>query len=361
MATTNTTPALEPPPGTKSNFIDPPTLMPAIIAGTIVIHLFTAVFILTRISANVISKEVRIEDYLSYLAYCGYITYTVTIVHTESLGLARHMWDVPLAGFANMSFWCNVVFICYTASGGLAKTVVFLQLKRFFTTLFRGAVFWVIVGSLIANAGFYLAMFFLYIFTCWPREKIWDPTVEGHCIDSNKLNLAMGILNFISDAEALLVPTWAIWQLQMDLRQKIGVFAVFGVGVFAVAIAAVGLYYRIVLLQQPDFTWLLTKAGLTCMAELAIVIIVGCCPSVPRVLGYFKAQNSTHDGYDYDKRHSIPSRPASRLNPFNKYLTSDIGMSKLDSRASEEHVELHDYQEERWKEELGGCNSVSHE
>jgi hypothetical protein len=108
--------------------------------------------------------------------------------------------------------------------------VVFFQLKKIFTTGHRGIVYWVIVGSLVANIVFYTAMFFLYVFTCWPREKIWNPSIEGRCVDSNKLNMAMGILNVLSDAEAFIVPAWAIWQLNMKLRRKVAVFAVFGAG-----------------------------------------------------------------------------------------------------------------------------------
>jgi hypothetical protein len=76
----------------------------------------------------------------------------------------------------------------------------------------------------------FTAMFFLYVFTCWPREKIWNLSVEGRCIDSNKLNMAMGTLNVISDVEAFGVFLWAIWQFDMKLQQKITVLAVFGMG-----------------------------------------------------------------------------------------------------------------------------------
>jgi hypothetical protein len=227
----NQTPALAPPPGLTTNFINPPTLMPAVIVGTTIIHICTVPFILARAYVNIyIIKEFRIEDYLSYLCYCGCIAYTAVIVHAESIGMARHMWDITLTTSTNISYLSNIVFICYTATGGLAKTVVFLQLKNIFTTGLRGVVFWVIVGSLAANALFYTAMFFFYVFTCWPREKIWNSAVEGRCIDSNQLNMAMSTLNVISDVEAFVVPVWAIWQLRMEFQQKIAVMSVFGVG-----------------------------------------------------------------------------------------------------------------------------------
>ena len=81
--------------------------------------------------------------------------------------------------------------------------------------------------SLVFNALAYTAFLFLYIFTCWPREKIWDPSVEGKCMDSNKLNMAIGGLNTFSDIEAFFVPIWAIWKLKMCVKAKLAIWAVF--------------------------------------------------------------------------------------------------------------------------------------
>ena len=172
MATTGSriTPAMAPPDGVQPNFFDPPTLMSAAIAGTVVIHLSTLPFILIRAYVNTfVSKTLHIEDYLCYLSYLGCVAYTTAIVYAEAVGMARHMWDIPLSTFTNILHICNIVFVCYTATGGLAKTMVFLQLKKIFTTGAYDAVFWVIVGSLVVNAAFYTAMLFMYIFTCWPR------------------------------------------------------------------------------------------------------------------------------------------------------------------------------------------------
>jgi hypothetical protein len=60
------------------------------------------------------------------------------------------MWDVNLTMLTEIQRLTNIIFCCYTASGGLAKTVVFLQIKRIFITKYRGVVFWVIIGSLVA-------------------------------------------------------------------------------------------------------------------------------------------------------------------------------------------------------------------
>lgn len=233
MATPSSDPmaAMPPPRGLQSNFVDPPTMMPVVIAGTIIIHIFTVPFLFARIYVNIfVSKRLHVEDYLCYLSYFGCIAFTSAVVFAESVGMARHVWDIPLTSLPRIIYTRDIIIISYTVSGGLAKTMVFLQLKKIFTTGAYDAVFVVVVGSLVANGLFYMAMLFMYVFTCLPRKKMWDPTVKGHCLDSNKLNLAMGSLNLISDFEAFIVPAWAIWHLNMELKRKFQVFAIFGVG-----------------------------------------------------------------------------------------------------------------------------------
>lgn len=92
------------------------------------------------------------------------------------------------------------------------------------------------VVSIVINIIFYLGLFFSYVFQCWPREKIWlGDTVEGKCTDAIQVNLSSGVLNIISDVEALLIPAWAIWHLSMPIKRKLAAFVVFGVSLMYVS------------------------------------------------------------------------------------------------------------------------------
>ncbi|KAF2703203.1 hypothetical protein K504DRAFT_474066 [Pleomassaria siparia CBS 279.74] len=291
------TPVATPPPGIQSNFIDPPSLMSAVIVGTIVVQLSTLPFIFTRAFVNITTRTVLPEDILSYLAYGAFIAQNTLIIINSTHGMARHTWDVSLATIVPGTRMYNIIFICYTVSGGFAKACVFLQLKRIFTTVLKGLVYWVIVGSLTVNAIAYTCFLFLYLFTCWPREKIWSPFLPGRCMDSNTLHTAIGGLNTFSDIEAFLVPIFAIWQMQMELRKKLEVLAVFAVGLFAVATGCVGMYYRVLVLTGPDVTWSLTQTAIVCMAELSVVIIVGCCPYISRVIRQLRDKNTSRNNH----------------------------------------------------------------
>lgn len=64
------------------------------------------------------------------------------------------------------------------------------------------------------------------IMGCLPREKIWNPTVKGRCINLSAVLIAGAVINIILDFSILVLPIGKIWQLQMSNRSKLGVSAV---------------------------------------------------------------------------------------------------------------------------------------
>ena len=81
---------------------------------------------------------------------------------------------------------------------------------------------------------FYLAFFFVPIFQCSPRTKIWTPEESGRCLDVDALYLASASFNVISDIAMLSIPIYLIWNLQMSVQRKIGVSAIFATGALSV-------------------------------------------------------------------------------------------------------------------------------
>lgn len=229
----NTVPALKPPDGQRSNFDNPPTLMPAVIATATLVYFIATTSVAIRLFIKVhVLRVHHIEDFLSYFAWAGLTTYTSLLVYIESYGLARHMWDIPLVELPHMLYYVNVLYCIYSPTTAAAKLSALFQIKRIFAVATHNLVWWVVVVSIVMNCIFYLGLGLSYVFECWPREKIWDVTgtVAGKCVNGNSSNLAAGILNLISDTEALLLPLWAIWHMQMPIKRKLSVYAVFGVG-----------------------------------------------------------------------------------------------------------------------------------
>lgn len=77
---------------------------------------------------------------------------------------------------------------------------------------------------------YYLTTIIVKIWECNPREKIWNQTVEGTCINIASLLNADGAFNTLTDFIILLVPLQALWKLQMKTRRKISIASLFTVG-----------------------------------------------------------------------------------------------------------------------------------
>ena len=80
------------------------------------------------------------------------------------------------------------------------------------------------------NIMFYLIHFFIAIFSCKPREKIWKQTVPGAYLDIFSLYISSAAFNVYSDLAMLFVPLWRIWHLNMSKAQRLGISTVFLTG-----------------------------------------------------------------------------------------------------------------------------------
>ena len=85
---------------------------------------------------------------------------------------------------------------------------------------------WAIALFYVVDTGFEIGM-------CNPREKIWNLLMTtGHCFNANAAYQATGVFNVISDFAILIVPIYPIWKLQMPLKRKLMMIAVFATGVW---------------------------------------------------------------------------------------------------------------------------------
>ena len=63
-----------------------------------------------------------------------------------------------------------------------------------------------------------------------PKEKLWDPTLPGFCVNYPITLMIVGIFNASSDLVILILPMAWIWGLKMSTTRKLGVSAIFAFG-----------------------------------------------------------------------------------------------------------------------------------
>ena len=118
----------------------------------------------------------------------------------------------------------------------LAKATLLLQLQRTFAPGKTGLVYTAFQTLVWVNLIFYSSSLLALLLECLPVQKIWDPSLStGHCIDTLTLLIAMGVINVLSDGCILVLPIWAIWHLQMRVERKVGISAIFSIGLMFVS------------------------------------------------------------------------------------------------------------------------------
>lgn len=94
----------------------------------------------------------------------------------------------------------------------------------------KGKTYYLIQVNIWFNLLFYTVFGLLSVFACLPRRKIWEPSTPGHCVNENLFLVITAAFNIVSDFCILLLPLGKIWRLQMPVRRKVGVSAVFAAG-----------------------------------------------------------------------------------------------------------------------------------
>ncbi|KAI1811706.1 hypothetical protein GGS20DRAFT_85960 [Poronia punctata] len=288
-------PAIPPPKGVESNFIDPESQQPQlIIASAITLFLvFLGISIRTYVKAALL-RQFDLTD--GVLLLCGvlFVAFVSVQIVAGDYGQGRHLWDVTAANFSQCLLILNIIEILYGPTMFAAKYVVLRQIEMVFFKQNRKAFWSAAIRILIwANFFFYGAIFLSFVLACIPREKISNPTLPGMCIDTKASIIATSAINVVSDFTILVTPIAAIWKLQMPLKKKLAAAAVFAVGIVGTLTSIVRLYYSVELTLTHDITWAIVPVASWALGEFASVILVACFPYFPRLWQHFTRKDQT--------------------------------------------------------------------
>ncbi|CAD6566144.1 MAG: hypothetical protein ASARMPREDX12_007561 [Alectoria sarmentosa] len=199
--------------------------------------------------------------------------------HIELDAQGNGVWTHRDVVFLEINF---VQQLSTTLTFGLTKLSVLLFYKR----VFRGNTFNAAVWTMISIIGvWFVAFFFANLLQCYPIELNWEASgaQATSCIQTNTMYLAQAWTDVLTDVMILSLPIPCIWALQMPARHKVGVTAIFLLGVLTVLSGIVKLivFYHIIAEAAGgdfDITWFETPAVLWGMIESALGIVGACLP-----------------------------------------------------------------------------------
>ncbi|KAF2272788.1 uncharacterized protein EI97DRAFT_196094 [Westerdykella ornata] len=240
----------------------------------------------------VIMKSLRTTDVTCLIGFVNFIA-LVTLGYTfPNVGMGKHAWDIPLASYSRLAELLNIQQAVYMPAILFTKLAILLQLVDIFvpTQLPKNSRWYSLYSLIASNVLFFTVLMFVEIFQCVPRQKIWNPTLHGRCIDINKTFIATGVINVIDDFIILIIPLVWTWKLQLRLKQKVGVSAIFATGFFACITSVMRLIESIKSLDNPDISHSLLPVSLWALAEVSAGLVVCCLPLLPRLFGHRNAR-----------------------------------------------------------------------
>ena len=121
--------------------------------------------------------------------------------------------------------------ILYSLNMFFAKLALFLLFYRLFALnrWMRIAIYF----GIALNGLFYLASGITLIILCIPRHREgWtSPIYAARCYHAEVMGLIQGIFGLLSDIYIFILPLPVLFRLQMSLKKRLGIIAVFFTGV----------------------------------------------------------------------------------------------------------------------------------
>ncbi|KAH7361183.1 hypothetical protein BKA66DRAFT_211313 [Pyrenochaeta sp. MPI-SDFR-AT-0127] len=212
-----------------------------------------------------------------------------TILQVALGGLGTHTEFVSRDQFLSGAKGMYSNLLVYNAAQLITKISFLIQYRRLFPSavIRKGCAYGM---GILAIWG--VVQQFITAFSCVPLEII-IPKWHGRCIPTFAVFNMNAVVNMITDFLIFAIPIWPVIKLQMPLRRKVHLLAVFCLGFFACAISIIRLENLHRFNNSRDPLWTSSSTAYWSAIELNIGILCACLPTLrplikkfaPRLLG----------------------------------------------------------------------------
>ncbi|RAH47081.1 uncharacterized protein BO66DRAFT_403731 [Aspergillus aculeatinus CBS 121060] len=191
-------------------------------------------------------------------------------------GMGIHADQLPTGQVILIAKFLVVAEILYVFNLVWTKLSILLMYYR----IFRFAYFkrWAyIIGTFVIC--WVICITFLFIFICVPVQKLWYPSLPGHCISQVGTWIANATSTIATDLVILFLPLPQVWKLQLRLSEKVALTIAFGLGFFVVFASA----YRFSVLfsyTAADSSYTLAPTVGWTAIEMSAGIVSACLPTI---------------------------------------------------------------------------------
>ncbi|EUC35046.1 hypothetical protein COCVIDRAFT_25272 [Bipolaris victoriae FI3] len=268
-------PAMPPPEGQASNFVNPESRDMELIVMNAVFLSATVVAVAVRFVARRTAKDVVGWDgVMCVLATMASAAHSGLMISGLDIGYGKHLWDIRAVTLTHSRLLqLNQLSTLYIVGICFAKLSVLLLYLRFFNVVefTRHLIYFGIFLTLFTSAAF-MGHEIAQAVLCMGVSAV----TNQFCKAVNKVVTIQAAVNVFIDFYILVIPLQQVWKLNMDYRRKLGVGAVFGVGLVACIVSVVRMGWSIRNLNESDHFWAAVLTSEMTIVELNTVIIAPC-------------------------------------------------------------------------------------
>ncbi|KAI8950443.1 hypothetical protein F4801DRAFT_590393 [Xylaria longipes] len=242
-------------------------------------------------SARIARRKLFLDDYAVVLAFVFMSVLAGSAYWGIFNGLGKHITSLNPD---QLTVQVKLLLICeftYLLSVTMIKlSMLFLYHRIYTTPTFRRWCYFVIALGFIYISEYGLrrqlltpndAVGFIPVFltNCIPLSQYWDPKPTGWCRNTVISDSATVAGNLLLDILVLALPMPVLWRLQMSVRDKITVTAMFSIGLVTVGLVLWRLGVTTETRSSADWTETLCQVGLIAALEIHLGILAVCIPT----------------------------------------------------------------------------------
>ncbi|KJZ75224.1 hypothetical protein HIM_05418 [Hirsutella minnesotensis 3608] len=265
---------------------------PGIVACAVVAMAVSTIVVILRFWSRVVAASLIFwwDDWAMLLTLAVSHAFLAVNIWWTTIGLGRHAWMVPLDKVTTNAAANITGLTLYSTCIYLIKISALLLYARIFKRSSRAFLRSLAVVGGLMTCWWIMCAIIPWTF-CRPWRKNVDPFLPGYCKPHTSWFLASAFINAFLDLVVLLLPTPAIWRLQMNTSKKISVTFVFLLGYSS---AFLSFARFIIIVRDPDMlaaegptadpSWNLVPLLYLSMLEAPLAITALCAPSINQLV-----------------------------------------------------------------------------
>ncbi|KAK4186806.1 hypothetical protein QBC35DRAFT_500328 [Podospora australis] len=302
------------------NFVDPPSLGPAVFGVGISLAVISTMFVIGRTFAK--RKKLQLSDWFTIIGCLFNIAFTGVIV--AQARYYRHTWDTPVCWydgqyarlpFVQTTLWAPAFFF--------TKAAIFLLYRQLFSAG-RGVRI-LIDSGIVITLLLYLSQIPLAAIYAAPRAgESWDDLLFKLRDNAKPFTLGGTVQSAIATALDLYIfflPLPTLIKLRMPSSRKWQLIGVFSTALLGVGASVVSLVFKAKMLSSDDSNWLGAVISIASLIETNVTLIVGCMPACAQLAKVYIGESALYKSL---RSHLVfPSRGGTSANKQMNHTPQD--------------------------------------